>query len=265
MIYNARPQPRKIERSEPCGRSGRHAFSLIELLVVVSVISVLASLIMPATIRAIAESEKTHCKSNLSQLGHSLSLYGNAHEQELPLFGYAPNIPTAERSYTLKGPFWSETMALFLYPNASRNERLHLAVRCPLWTGSNTYYSRGYTCNYGHVFRYYNPGRFSGRGPLHDSGSLTITEIKRPSFVMLLMDGSHGFCYTPLIWVRNTDVDGDGINDTYAYDGGRVPLYNGGAPFRHDGSCMAVFADGHVNAVHARQWLTDSALWDPFH
>jgi len=243
--------------TRPRGRG----FTLIELLVVIAVITVLASLLMPVTAKALSEGQKTQCKSNLSQLGHGLSIYGNTFMQELPLFGYAPNDPGSSKGYRLLGPFWSETMALFLYPTLPRNERIHKAVRCPLWSGSSTYYSRGYTCNYGHVFRYYNPGRFSGKGPLHGTGSLKITEIKQPTAVMLLMDGSHGFCYTPLIWTRVLDLDGDGILDSYTNG---VPMYNGGAPFRHGDTCMAVFADGHVRHVPYREWLTDEELWDPF-
>lgn len=78
---------------------------------------------------------------------------------------------------------------------------------------------------------------------------------------MFLMDGAAGFSYTPLLWVRRLDLDGDGLLDTYDAS---VPLYNGGAPFRHDGACVVVFADGHVRAVQAREWLTTDSLWDPF-
>ena len=107
---------------------GRRAFTLIELLVVIAVISVLASLLMPVTVRAIAEGQKTQCKSNLNQLGHGISIYGNNFVQELPPFGYW----TLGASPGYRSPFWSETMAEFLYPNLPRNERLHKAVRCPL-------------------------------------------------------------------------------------------------------------------------------------
>jgi prepilin-type N-terminal cleavage/methylation domain-containing protein/prepilin-type processing-associated H-X9-DG protein len=234
----------------------RRAFTLIELLVVMAVISILASLLMPTVVRALAQSEKTHCKSNLSQLGHGLMLYGTSHDHLLPPFGYY----TVGDSPPYRSPFWSEIMAAFLYPTLPRNERLDNALQCPLWTGSHTYYSRGYTCNYGNVFRYFCPGH-GGQGPLHGQGSMHRTEIHAPSSTMLLMDGSHGFCYTPLIWTRKLDLDGDGIIDTYSTT---VPLYNGGAPFRHDGVCCVLFADGHVDPVRARQWLTDDSLWDPY-
>ena len=87
------------------------------------------------------------------------------------------------------------------------------------------------------------------------------TEFDRPSATMLVMDGSSGFCYTPTLWTRNLDMDGDGMLDTYSAS---VPIYNGGAPFRHLYACNVVFADGHVRSVRPQEWLTDNSLWDPY-
>jgi len=247
-----------MSASEGRAATVRHGegFTLIELLVVVAVISILASLLMPTVLRTMRQSAVAHCKSNLAQLGHGMVTYGNTFGNSLPAFGYwggvGPN--------TGRAPFWTEVMAEWFYPGLTRNERLDKAVRCPVYTTRTTSYCRGYTCNYGNVFRYFTPNH-GGNGPLHGNGSMLMTEIKRPSFVMLLMDGRTGFCYSPLIWKRKLDRDGDGLIDTFS---DRVPLYNGGAPFRHDGHCVAVFADGHVKRVEARRWLTDDTLWDPY-
>ena len=238
----------------------RSAFTLIELLVVIAVISILASMTMPAMLDAMRQGQEAKCKSNLGQLGYGLMLYANAHDQLLPPFGYAPWPEYPDGKYSLRGPFWSETMALFLYTSAPRDQRLDMAVRCPLWTGSPTYYSRGYTCNYGHVFRYMSPP-VQSRGPLNSQGSLRVTEVRKPSHVMFLFDGQCGYCYTPLVWPRVLDLDDDGIMDSYTSG---VPIYNGGAPFRHNGSCMVLFGDSHVRRVDAYKWLTDNTIWDPF-
>jgi len=241
--------------SAPRSSARRHGFTLIELLVVIAIISILASITMPAVLQAMQESQKAHCKSKLAQLGHGLAAYSANYMALLPPFGYY----RPDMSYPYQAPFWSHTLSAYLYPGATRTEALELACRCPVWTKAGSSYGKGYTCNYGNVFRYYAPGR-TGNGPLHGQGSMQRTEIRRPSGVMLLMDGDQGYCYTPIVWKRSRDLDGDGIVDTHA----STPIYNGGAPFRHGAACNAVFADGHVRQVWARDWLTDDLLWDPF-
>jgi prepilin-type N-terminal cleavage/methylation domain-containing protein/prepilin-type processing-associated H-X9-DG protein len=51
------------------------AFSLIELLTVISVLAVLAALLLPALHRAKGAAESAVCKANLGQLGIALNLY----------------------------------------------------------------------------------------------------------------------------------------------------------------------------------------------
>ena len=233
----------------------RRAFTLIELLVVIAVIVILAGLMVPVSMSSMAHSRSTHCKSNLGQIGKAMLMYGHNYDLSLPPFGYY-------RTGKVRGyspPFWSQILSAFIYPHLSEEEALDKAVRCPLWRTPGGY-ARGYTANYGHVFRYVCPGE-AGPGPLHEAGSMAFTEFDRPSATMLVMDGSSGFCYTPTLWTRNLDMDGDGLLDTYSAS---VPIYNGGAPFRHLSACNVVFADGHVRSVRPQEWLTDNSLWDPY-
>lgn len=62
----------------------RRAFTLIELLVVIAILSILAALLFPAFARAKASAKKTHCLSNLSQIGRSLLLYMNDFDDVFP-------------------------------------------------------------------------------------------------------------------------------------------------------------------------------------
>ncbi|MBN2713752.1 MAG: prepilin-type N-terminal cleavage/methylation domain-containing protein [Planctomycetes bacterium] len=53
------------------------AFTLVELLVVISIITILAALLLPALNKAIETARSTSCKSNLKQLHNALSLYAD--------------------------------------------------------------------------------------------------------------------------------------------------------------------------------------------
>ncbi|MCB0824731.1 MAG: prepilin-type N-terminal cleavage/methylation domain-containing protein [Armatimonadetes bacterium] len=53
----------------------KRAFTLIELLVVIAIIVILAAILFPVFAKAKAAAKKTHCISNLSQIGKGMALY----------------------------------------------------------------------------------------------------------------------------------------------------------------------------------------------
>jgi prepilin-type N-terminal cleavage/methylation domain-containing protein/prepilin-type processing-associated H-X9-DG protein len=70
--------------------SGARAFTLMELLTVLTVIAVLASLLLPALVKAKQGVKAVGCVSNLKQWGNATHLYANDNEDFLPQDG-APN------------------------------------------------------------------------------------------------------------------------------------------------------------------------------
>jgi len=66
-----------------CCRTARAAFTLMELLVVVSIIAILAALLLPALSNAKEKGKRTRCVSNLRQFGISWTLYANDHNQTI--------------------------------------------------------------------------------------------------------------------------------------------------------------------------------------
>lgn len=240
--------------------AARRGFTLIELLVVIAVISILASMLMPAVIDAMKQSQKAHCRHNLSQLHHGLALYGGAYECLLPPFGYYYASSASGSPYN--SPWWTESVAAWVNTSLKAAERVESIVRCPAWTGARGSHFRGLSCNFGEIFRYYTPSSL-GSTIFHGPGSIQVTRITKPSNTLLLLDGGHIFSYSPSIpnWERRNDWDGDLTPDTRD---GTACIYGGGAPFRHENSCNVLYADGHVRAMMAREWLASVTEWNPY-
>src|SRR5687767_7756899 len=73
----------------PCPRGGRmrrkHAFTLVELLVVIGIIALLVGILLPALNRARQSANSVWCLSNLRQMGTAMFMYAQAHKDRLPL------------------------------------------------------------------------------------------------------------------------------------------------------------------------------------
>lgn len=65
-----------------------HGFTLVELLVVISIIALLLSVLMPALSRAKQQAKRTVCKSNLKQIGVAFFTYSIGNGDFLPNVGY---------------------------------------------------------------------------------------------------------------------------------------------------------------------------------
>jgi prepilin-type N-terminal cleavage/methylation domain-containing protein/prepilin-type processing-associated H-X9-DG protein len=63
---------------------GPGGFSLIELMIVLSIITILAGLILPTVVAARERARQTTCLSNERQLGVGILLYGQDYDESLP-------------------------------------------------------------------------------------------------------------------------------------------------------------------------------------
>jgi prepilin-type N-terminal cleavage/methylation domain-containing protein len=82
----------KINRRQPPG------FTIVELLVVISIIAILVALLLPALQQGREAARRTHCENNFKQYGLALLAYHNANKS-FPIGNMGPLPPTYYKSW----------------------------------------------------------------------------------------------------------------------------------------------------------------------
>ena len=81
-------------------RAVQRGFTLIELMIVIAIISILASILVPNFLRARSQGQVTACRSNLKNLGVALEMYSIDYNARYPddmaklVPNYLRNLPT---------------------------------------------------------------------------------------------------------------------------------------------------------------------------
>ena len=195
---------------EPRHRPG---FSLIELLVVISIIALLVGILLPALSGARRSAQRVTCSSNLRQMGLTISMYSNDHDDLYPV---ARPIPLPFAAFNDTDPPLYEVMAAYL-PIGDAPDT-NAIYRCP---DDDTVYP---LAGMSYV---YSPS----------VAGTTLTEVLNRGFIQRMN-------WTEAQIEVASDFDGEeGGTDFALEDGGEVNV-----PKRHFKRNI-LFADGHVDIV----------------
>jgi len=234
----------------------RDGFTLVELLVVISIIALLLGILLPALQKAREQTQRIICMSKLRNFSTAHKLYQAETNKYLPHTSYEPYTPWYNNDYFRKAlglreatdeektrrPIgeiqeWQPNMPRkFICPSATY----------ALTHGENGLYAvdRSYGVNIDGD--YY--AKKQGVGNLSDKESW----VKQPSTKLFMADAldwwiSYYFCHKYLEYGEN-------------YVGFKT---YGMTAFRHNDGLNVMYWDGHCGRLRAEQVMNEPALWDP--
>lgn len=214
---------------------GPAAFSLIELLLVIAIISVLAAVLLPSLIQSKSSAKRIQCVSNLRQLGLAGQLYwdenaGNCFRLggistnggQLYWFGWIGAGAEGQRQF--------EPTSGVLYPYF-KGKGIEL---CPAFDYTlSQFKAKATTPTYGYGYNW-----FLSSGPA--SPAVNVTRIKTPASTALFADAAQ-----INVWQSPASPQNPMIEEWYYID---ASIDQPNCHFRHSRNANVVFCDGHIAA-----------------
>jgi prepilin-type N-terminal cleavage/methylation domain-containing protein/prepilin-type processing-associated H-X9-DG protein len=224
---------------------GRHAFTLLELLVVVAVIALLAAMLLPALSRAKQSAWQVYCGNNLRQLAMATQLYWHENDNEafrwregqidggdLYWFGWLERGPEGMREFDVT------RSVLWPYLQSGGIEL------CPSFNYGYSRYklkATGASYGYGYNIHLSSPA---------DQPPVKVSSIRRPSTIALFADCAQINTFQPPATPANP------LLEEFYY----INRYEPTAHFRHLKQVNIAFMDGHVDAQRMEADALDDRL-----
>ncbi len=247
------------------GYSYNKAFTLVELLVVISIIALLLSVLMPALSKARAIGKSVKCAAQMKQFCLATHAYVAENQGCLPFYGLAS---TSDSEDDYGGPFWFDTLAPYLgnksksdsSTNFHQSDTFLTEVRmCPAgkWIKSSFVGGKEWNCWIGANFGRGNNPTYPLSAPFYyrkhrglTNPPLQIGNVKMPGQTMAFIDVQRHFVYSPYDRTYKFDYDGD-KDPQRLLDmcSNRGKQYNAAQPRIHSDGCNTGLLDGHVERV----------------
>lgn len=204
-----------------------HAFTLVELLVVIGIIAILIAIILPAMTRARESARQVQCATQLRGLGQGLANYAASNHGFYPGWSGWHTIGGDGTGDDEEGPGWMEVL-----------ERYYAKATSPVYNCPS--FPEGFPMNY------FLSSRWLQQNRRHN---LKMSEISVSSHFILAGEATHPHLYPP--WYGNAsdgahvyrtdDCDkDDAVGPGLAFMG-----EPGGLNLHHAGNNV-LFGDGHV-------------------
>lgn len=198
----------------------RAAFTLIELLIVIAVISILAAMLFPVFAQAREKGRQVSCLNNLRQIGIAGLLYAQDYDDILPPWQVNTRLYWVGGRDKISGPLDKTRGLIFPYV------RNGLIQNCPTYVGGHHLGGTGYGYNL-----------LLNRAPLaavaEPSETLFFADAGVPNFPKRGEIGETILISPPALWIPSPEMD-----------------------FRHQGFANIVWADGHAKAVKRETFLS---------
>lgn len=215
-------------------------FTLVELLAVIAIVGVLASLIFVGVGRIRAKMDQTTCASNMRQVGQAVLLYTNDNRGRLPPL---TDLKDANGNF-IPGTSWSNLVPLYHLggspTESAKMETTRRIMRCPeqrkvILEGAGISSEAAITSV--HQLRNFAFNYFLGPSTLQPDNWRTLASIRNPSRTMMLTESGIQTTFTCVSQIDTGFI----VQSTRGADG----VLRKGV---HGDFNNIVWADGHVSA-----------------
>lgn len=225
-----------------------NAFTIVELLVVIGIIAVLASMLLPVLNKTRKQAQNALCSSNIKQVSSAMGLYVDDFD------GFYPPLAWGNEAWGSTKITWCRLIAHYCGVNITKTVgggygilKSDCVFRCPSqpsWSGAD--YA---SCSYGYNYSYfgdYNYIRANSAAKASSGYGRKISAIKLPSKQLVNADTC-----------KSNSKYEYRINGNYKCEKDRIA-------FRHSNNANVSYADGHVQAQSYMLLGTGNARFLPF-